>query len=224
MMDIDKIIRESRIYIKEIKNGDYNSINNLWATLLPITKKLAFRLLFNRGSTDLFDAEDIVNESYFAIRQAIEHCKFVTWDDKEICSFIRYYKFCIRGQTMKLRGIYCKHDPIRNAKSFDAKLKDDSDDFTLANVTEDIISSKQFEDVLLSVYQKELHSALNTLIKLYLPEQEKLVIYAKYYDNRTDLEIAKALGITAGDVRAIESRAIFKLRCHQEEVKLSAFL
>jgi RNA polymerase sigma factor (sigma-70 family) len=45
-----------------------------------------------------------------------------------------------------------------------------------------------------------------------LPKRQRAVLVLRYYEDRSDAEIAELLGCTPGSVRAYASRALAKLR------------
>ena len=60
------------------------------------------------------------------------------------------------------------------------------------------------------VYIEQLHSAIMSAIKT-LPERQQRIVQMRYFQNYSNEEIAKVLGITPGNVRVLLSRSLTKL-------------
>lgn len=65
------------------------------------------------------------------------------------------------------------------------------------------------------VYLEQLHSFLMKAIKS-LPQRQQTIIMMRYFEDRSSEDIAKALGITPGNVRVLLSRALDKLSSGNE--------
>lgn len=138
----------------------------------------------------LHDAEDIVEESFL---------------------------YCYRH--------YREYDPAKSAfrtwlyivvnsriKNYFRDQKQDVDLAELENVISDMPEMEQ------SVYLDQVRSCIARALQE-LPEQARRIVVMKYFMNKTSTEIAKELGLTPVNVRAILSRTLPKMQKYCEELK-----
>ena len=108
---------------------------------------------------------------------------------------------------MGLRG---RNDPLDCASSLDEPVGD-SDTQTVADMVEDEQTAEDFHAALESVYNHQLHEALDRAMSG-LDQPLRDVVTQRYYDGRTFEEIARDKGIKTERARTMQHNAFCKLR------------
>lgn len=209
--------------IKEIKSGGTNYILSLWRLLLPEASHYSARLLSN-SSSRLCDLDDMMQESYFALLKALDTVCFINFDLDNLYQFIAYYKWCIRGQTDKIRGVGLKHDPMLNPLSLDQRLGDgESDDDDYHRYIPDESAEEDIRKKEHQRYLSELKKAFAEYDSFLDPLEIK-VIHMRYYEGKSTPEIAEAINRNTGYVNTLEHSAFLKYRTAYHGIDLKSFL
>ncbi len=104
-----------------------------------------------------------------------------------------------------------------NAVSLSTPIADDGDEITL----EDTLSAPgdEIEAATERIYQEELKAMLWPVVDN-LPERESIVMRRRYQDEKTLAEIGEELGVSAEQIRRLESQAIKRLQTGKRRKKL----
>ena len=203
-------------YIQRIQAGERELIPELWELLQPLTRKFISRYIFPEMGNRLYEFDDLLSLSYFAIIDAVDGY------DSSKGAFSTYYFIQVKRATAELRGTRKRHDIHRNTVSLNSPLDDTADADTLIDTLEDQRAAEPFDDVERRAYLEELHAAFVKLNEK-LTDQERQVIHARYYERRTLEEIGLEMHLSMERIRHIEGEAIRKYRRYQYTVNLKAF-
>jgi RNA polymerase sigma factor, sigma-70 family len=208
--------------IRRINFGDTSHVYGLWCLLRPEARYFATKLLCVKNDTRLCEIDDIMQESYFAIIKTLQKYKFANYDMGNLYQFIAYYKNEIRAQTREIRAMSRRHDPMKEKSSLDECFADDNEG-TILDLLPDPVATMRFEERVRVIYINELRSSLNKLME-YLSEQEKRVIYLRYFQLFSITKTANETSLNERTIIDIEKRALNKMRLHSEEVNLRSFI
>ena len=139
----------------------------------------------------LHDAEDIVEESFI---YCYKH--FGEYDPKK--SAFRTWLYLVVKSRIK--------NYFRDRK--DAVAIED---------LEPVLSGDE-PDMEQSVYLEQVRKCISEALQE-LPELQRRIVIMKYFMNKTSVEIAVELGLTAGNVRVLLSRALPKMQKYCEQLK-----
>lgn len=203
-------------YIRHIQAGERGLIPELWELLQPLTRKFISRYIFPEQGNRLYEFDDLLDLSYFALIAALEGY------DSSKGAFSTYCFMCVQRATAALRGTLKTHDINRDTVSLNLPLDDTADAISLIDTLEDKTAAEPFDDAERRVYLEELHAAFVKLDEK-LTDQERQVIHARYYERRTLEEIGQELTLSKERIRSIEVSAIRKYRRYQYTVNLEAF-
>lgn len=190
--------------------------------LLPVlwerVKKLCFMLCdrFYYKYADSFTAcgcelTDCRQECYFSFLEAVRSFK----PAKEYL-FTSYLDTWIKNKMRELLGInnhlHLNRKPLDNAASLDAALPgDDGKEMSLHDVIADDTSQEPFESLLDEIADERTREAIREALNK-LNEQERSVIVAYFFENKTLSDIGKAQGVSTERIRTIKAAAIRHLR------------
>ena len=203
-------------YIRRIGAGERELIPELWELLQPLTRKFISRYIFPEMGNRLYEFDDLLDLSYFALIAALDGY------DSSKGAFSTYYFIQVQRVTAELRGTRKRHDINRDTVSLNLPLDDTADADTLLDMLEDKTAAEPFDDAERRAYLEELHAAFVKLDER-LTDQERQVIHARYYERRTLEEIGQELALSKERIRSIEVSAIRKYRRYQYTVNLEAF-
>ncbi len=203
-------------YIRRIQAGERELIPELWILLQPLTRKFISRYIFPEQGNRLYEFDDLLDLSYFALIDALDGY------DSSKGAFSTYYFIQVQRVTAELRGTRKRHDINRDTVSLNLPLDDTADADTLLDMLEDKTAAEPFDDAERCAYLEELHAAFVKLNEK-LTDQERQVIHARYYERRTLEEIGLEMHLSMERIRHIEGEAIRKYRRYQYTVNLKAF-
>ena len=203
-------------YIRRIRAGERELISELWELLQPLTRKFISRYIFPEMGNRLYEFDDLLDLSYFALIAALDGY------DSSKGAFSTYYFIQVQRVTAELRGTRKRHDINRNTVSLNLPLDDTADADTLLDMLEDKNAAEPFDDAERHAYLEELHAAFVKLNEK-LTDQERRVIQARYYERRTLEDIGLEMHLSMERIRHIEGEAIRKYRRYQYTVNLEAF-
>ena len=203
-------------YIRRIQAGERELIPELWILLQPLTRKFISRYIFPEQGNRLYEFDDLLDLSYFALIDALDGY------DSSKGAFSTYYFIQVQRVTAELRGTRKRHDINRDTVSLNLPLDDTADADTLLDMLEDKTAAEPFDDAERCAYLEELHAAFVKLNEK-LTDQERRVIQARYYERRTLEDIGLEMHLSMERIRHIEGEAIRKYRRYQYTVNLKAF-
>ena len=203
-----------------IRNGEEELIPQLWqqVTRFITWKAVTFMRAFRgRGDVPKFEIHDLINESYFALLEAIDDFNY-----ESTCSFLRFLDYRCRRAFQIVAGLNKRSDALFRAESGDIPLYDDGHDTSLLDTVPD--PGETVEDTVTdSVYQQQLHDTLERALAS-LTTQQEILLRRRYYRGETQKEIASDLGYTPSTIEHREQSALRHLYNSRSLNGLNEFL
>ena len=155
------------------------------------------------------DFEDFYNDNYSRVLYYVKNKINSEEDAKDFTSDI--FTYCYTH--------YDDYDPQKSSITtwlyliVNSRIKNFYRDHNITYVDYEVVSETmqdQSIDLDEGIYLEQLHKALMTAIKS-LPERQQKIVMMRYFENCSSEEIVARLGISAGNVRVLLSRALNKL-------------
>jgi len=195
-----------------VQGGDSEALLMLWHQVERLVISQARRWAGFGGTT----TEDLCQSGFIALLRAVD-----TYDPGK-AKFSTYLFPILQTEfaiTTGQRTTRTQRDLLHSAISLDTPLTDDDDDANFG----DIIPDPAAETAFLAVEHDDLHNALKAALNTLQPE-ERNVIYARYFQDHTQAEIAAAEGISRNAVCQREQKAMMRLRHPSRSKMLMAYL
>lgn len=192
-----------------IRSGEGERLPELWAQVERFVWKRANSMAYALGGRGGVTAEDLYQAGYFAVLYAVER-----YDPESGLSFIGLLALCLKTAFAEAAGYRTqrqKRDPLQTAGSLDAPLDDDTEGLTLVDTIVDPAALAEMEAVEERDRIRKLAAALRVALDT-LPEDERAVVLARYYQGRTFQDIGREQGMATGRVQRMEQRAMRTLR------------
>lgn len=202
---------------ERIKGGERDKLPELWEQVEGLVKWQA-RKVIAASNNPHFEFDDLYNSGYIAMVKAIDGYT------AEKGAFNTWFMFYLKTAFAEVTGYRTKRqrfDPIHNADSLDKPLKDDTDS-TLHDIVSD--PNNDINEAEQSIYNEQLHTALEKAIKHSLNSQQKEVIRLKYYKGLNYNQVGDILGISRVAVREHDLRALQRLRIGKSRHILEQFI
>lgn len=198
------------------KAGDRAALGALWEQNRGLLRMMLRKLEANPASCARMDAagvtfDDLMQESFFAVERAA-----LLYDPTRGASFASFLAYAVKHaffDAVGLRTSRQRADPLCNADSLDRPLtnSDGLDGLTRADAVPDEAAVRPFSDVEERLFAEQLHAALDKCLDA-IPQKDALIIRARYYDGRTQSQIAAALGCSGAYIGQMENHGLRKLR------------
>ena len=200
-MTRQQLIDKQSDYIERIQQGGRQLIPELWELLRPLTSAYINRYIFRNRGERLYDADDLMQESYLALLAALDYYQ------PEKGAFAAVYLWALQAATRATRGTVSR-DAIFTATSLDEPLDYSGEtEITLGDQLEDTTAGQSFEDAERREYFSELRR-LFVEIDIQLTPEQRAVIRARYYDGLTLLQTGERLCLTLEQCRSAEGKAL----------------
>ncbi len=205
--------------VQKIQEGQTELMLDLWLQTKGFINKVAYSFscvqFANKCVSAGLTKEDLINESYFALDEAVKSYK----TDKG-ANFISYLSLHLKKRFYKLLGIqnsggkwYNRADILSKAESMD-KIIDDDSATTLENFIPDKSAEEKMYTIEMTDYIENLHADLETALNS-LKTQEAQVIKNYYYNGISLSKQAKILNCSTTSITNIKNKALFALRRHK---------
>lgn len=188
--------------VERVQAGERDTLHVLWEQVERFVARQARRRLILSGGLGGVEFEDLYNSGYIALVAAAD-----TYDPAAGCSFIGWLSLALKTAFAEAGGYRSRKqalDPLHRAGSLDAPLGNDEEGGTAMELQEDSASMQGFLEVEHRLYLEQLHNALEAAMKM-LPDADKAVLWARYYQGLTQREIGPG-------ARQAEERALAYLR------------
>lgn len=193
--------------VAKIKEGNQELFADLWDGVKDFVQWQANKFCRRCGGEYYgLTVEDLYNSGYIGMVKAVEH--FAPESGTRFITFFGYY---LRSEWQAAAGIHRKNlDPLLSSMSLDVPL-DGEDGSTLNDLLEDPESTSSYEQVEESIYQEQLHDALEEALGA-LQEELSDTLRRRFYLGQTCAEAAAELGVRPSVVRRREGEALRTLR------------
>lgn len=187
--------------LEAVRNGDTGRTGELWELLLPFSNSFIARYLRHNNGSRCYDEDDLRQETYFALLQALEIWK------PEKGEFLTAYTWMIQKRLRTASGLNGK-DPIIHATSLDKPLDNEDDISMLSEIIPDKSAEQQFDNVDQAEYLSKTGQILNEICENQLNDKQKQVIKGKYYGNKALSELSEDMGVSFQRCSQIEKEAL----------------
>lgn len=181
------------------KDGKYELLPILWKNVKKFTYIKADKYFyympdkFRAAGADIWDLRQ---ELYFAFLEGLKY-----YDINSQLKFVTFLEFPIKNAVKRLIGGYGrKSEPLNDCESI-FETVNNSDEMT---ISDSIADETNIFDIIESHSESEIIRA--EVEKL--PENKKIIIKQYYFNNKTDNEIAEALGTTSSNVSQLRRNAL----------------
>ena len=200
---------------QRIKAGEKELVGQLWEQTDRLRRYFIERELVatdkaERAASAGVTREDLVQESYFALMQAVE--VFDPSTGFAFSSFLKYPMKNVVNQALGIRTEKGRRDPLASAFSLDAPIGDEDDDTYLLHLAD---PDDQIEELTDRLFRESLHEDLERSLAD-LPEREEELIRAVYYDGQTLKQVSDRIGCSQKYAWELEQQALEALRMREE--------
>ena len=203
----------------KIKAGDDSLQEKLWEQISDLIAWYVrrYRIRNARICEQLsLDDDDFMQVGYFAMMGAVND-----YSEESPYKFTSLLTRHIQSQFDSLTGVRnlaSKAKESRNIQksllfsaSLDYKLGDDEDSSTYGDVIPDPRAAEEYERIEEDDYRQKLRIALDNALQT-LPERQEVCVRQFYLDNKTQQQIAEALGISQSYVRSMIQTGLLSMR------------
>ena len=194
--------------VERIRSGDESLIPQLWEQVerfISMQARHYLRAVEERGAAPTFEVDDLVQEAYFAMLQAVDYY------DAERGDFLRILELCCKTAFAEVAGYRRsgqRSDALPRSISGDALLAEDGDLTLMDTIPAD---GPTVEDAATAaIYQQQLHDALDHALAGLTTRQET-ILRRRYYQGETQEAIATDLDCTRANVSDQERAALHHL-------------
>lgn len=203
--------------VAAIQAGDESKLPQLWGQVERFVRGKAYRygIALNLDPTL---QEDLYQSGYLAMYTAAK-----TYDSKAGTVFMTWFSLYLKTafrEAIGTRTTRQGNDPLHNALSLDTPLPGVDEDVALGEM---IPAPSPWESVEDNIWQAQAHDVIEAVLSE-LPKVQEEILYLKYYNRRTQEDIAGTLGIETGAVRIEEQKAMRVLRYGRRSMVLRALL
>ena len=212
------------------RQGNEAALAQLWEINRPVLRTMFWRWYDrNRSIADAagLTLEDFEQEGFFAVKRAAEY------HDPEKGSFLTALQYFVKHQiraaiigehgryktTEEGKTVRIPADPLSSASSLDEQLPSDDDDRSLVDVVPDPAAAQAFESVERDIYTEQLRAALDKALAM-LPEQQREVIRARFFEKLTLKQAGECVGVSASRAAQLE---YYGLRAMRRNASLRRF-
>ena len=207
-----------RDLIERIRTGQDDHFPVLWNKVKPFVYKKANRILGSKRNYGV-DLADLEQAGKTALWKAVQ-----SWQPGRV-PFFCLFKRKLQTELAIACGYRTKKqaaDPINFALSLDEQIiSEDGEERSKFDLVPDPESSAPLEEIEQSIWNRELHEALERSIQSALTARQADMIRKHYFEEMSCAEIADIYGCNHSRIYAIKGEALTKLRRKRE---LQAFL
>lgn len=212
----------------KIKQGSIDLLPQLWEQIKLFVYRYSNRYFTLYGGSCAkagVDVDDLIQEGYFALLDAVEAYK-----PESGYTFLTFMKYPLKNHLNAIVGFRTssgRNSPLNNATSLDKPL-DGVEDITLGDSVPDARADSEMDSVVTADYQDRLRDDLQGCIDDLPPDQQE-IIKKKYYHGSALTEVALQSAKKYNMVLTLEQKALRKLRrdkrltVYKEEIMVKAY-
>lgn len=205
-------------YATAIQKGNTELAGELWMQIEKFMTAKTFKF-FHMYAKPLIACgitlKDLQQESYFVMLEMVKaykpekNYKLLTYADLQ---FKNYIKRSLLGvnQNNTFR------DLLNSASSIDEEIGNGDDTVTLQEITPNKQATQDFEDAEERLYHTELCNALSVSMDNRLTDEQRNVLYMRFWENKSMIKVAEHFNITTHKARQLEADALRKLRTYRK--------
>lgn len=204
-----------------IKEGNTGLIPSLWEQVERFTAAKA-RDYFNLHPLTCAAAgvtlDDLQQEAYFALLDAVRY-----FDPEAGNTFLTYMKYPLQNAFNALCGRRTqkgKQAPLNHSKSIYTPIGEE--DITIADTLEDEGAAADFQQSEDSIYNSQLHNALEECLAT-LPEIQEAAIRCRFYEGLTIAQTGEKIGLSRTQSQNREYEGLRALRRGWNRKRLEPF-
>lgn len=195
----------------------------LWDAVERFIKVQAARRISLTGTLGGAEIEDLVQAGYIALFEAVQ----IYDQDNENSSFLSLLSLRLRSVFADCQGIRSsRRDPLNYATSLDAPINEaqcDDSELTRADLIADQRAEDAFSEAENRLFVQDLHRALFRALDA-LPAASREIIKARYFECRTQKEIARSRGVSSESVRQVEKNGLRQMRRQASKFGIDRFV
>lgn len=162
---------------------------------------------FNACGVDL---SDLRQECYFAFLNALQ--SFKPADEYKFTAYLTYHLKNVLNGALGIRNTKrLNNKPLDNCQRLDMPLSSEDDSFTLGDTIVDDTSQQAFEDCIEQIQDEQTRQVLSNALNK-LDKELKEAIMLVYFEDLTQEEAGKRLGVSGERIRQRKAKALRKLR------------
>ena len=188
-----------------IQSGERDRLPELWAQVERFVWKQTVRWVAALGDLNGVTADDLHQAGYIAMLEAVD-----SYREEKGKTFVGWFVYYLKTAFAETYGLRHKPDPLRTAIRFEATIGE-ADDLTVGDSIPDPAAEREITAIAERDRAQRLHAALEKTMAA-LPQTEREVLQARYYQGLTLQEIAKERGVGWQRVQQIEAKALRTLR------------
>ena len=197
------------------KQGDKDAEVQLWNQIKSLVWIKARHLLPEDGSTARYDIDDLMQEAYFGVREAIK-----AYDPGSGFLFTTYLTFPLKSAFRRVQGIgSTRRDAVLHAISMDTPLGDD--DYSLSDTLTAPAAEESFEGMLDRAEAEETAEIVRRCVDR-LDALHADVIRRHYFAGQALQQIADQRGCSRENINQVLQHAVLRLRKYKEIRRLAA--
>lgn len=201
--------------VQRIQQGERDLMPVLWDQVQAFVRQQANRWVNTwSGSRPDVTFDDLYQCGYIALCRAVESYQ----PDKEAAfiGWLAYYLKTAFAEEIGCRTQKKLQDPMNHSARFESPVAGE-DDLTLGDTIAD--PNDHCENLEQCMYQAHLRTVLEGALAI-LPENQRSVLTARYFDGLTPVETANSLGISTNAVRQREVKALRTLQWSKKAAAL----
>ncbi len=202
---------DNEVLADQARAGNRQATQKLWEQVNKILFSKAQGFLLRAGPDVCarcgVTLEDLQQECYFAFLDAVKAYKA-----EGGYKFTTYLNYSVKNRFRACAGIRStRQDALNYADSLNAAVGEDGSDTERGELIEDRKAMAELIAVDDLAERSFLQKAVIAEIRN-LPDIQKAIIRCRYYSKLTSPQTARVLGITPGEARRIEAKALRSLR------------
>lgn len=205
--------------VLSIQKGNTAELERLWEAVRGLAAWRAKQMLTALEGKRGVVLDDFMQEGFFALVDAVQ-----TFDPGAGALFSTWYGVHLRKRYVELMGFRTdkqRFDPIHEATSLDAPISDEDGD-----TWSEVVADPHGEDGMVDTEERLWRAQLRATVSMVtqdLPEDQREILYRRFWLNRTYEETGSDLGISKEQARNEENKAIRRLRRPDKSKHLRPF-
>lgn len=176
--------------VRQIKSGQNELMPQLWEHIQKFIKMQAGKKLDNYPDHLRLLQDDMINQSYFYLSQAIENY------DPEKSSFLNYLNFYLPMAFSEVinggRTARSKNEPLNNYISYETPVND-TEDLTIADTLLDETAEAYYRHLEDEDFWKDVNRLLMSAMKHINNKQGEMIVLYMFYNDCTIKQAADAI-------------------------------